>query len=253
MYEGIFVMLFNYQMKIAICDDDEKDRMLMLRLVSEYLDMHNYHIRIDEYHTGEAFLASNVSEYDLVILDIFMGELNGIETAKKLVQDNPNTQIIFCSTSNVYAAESYDVSALRYFIKPISKEKLFGTLDRFFHVHTSLRTLTYKQNRMDESVYLADILWVEADGHRSILHTRKGDIVTRTPFAQICDQLKDADFVKPIRYAFVSLQFIASIPTDVLILTDGTEVPISRDQRPAMKKAFSDYKMRKLLQKGGVL
>lgn len=246
-------MPINYQMKIAICDDEEQDRNLMLRLVSEYLDMHNYHIRVDEYQTGEAFLAGKVSEYDLVILDIFMGEINGIQIAQKLIRDNPDVQIIFCSTSNAYAAESYDVSALRYFIKPISREKLFGTLDRFFLVHTSLRTLTYMQNRMEERVYLTDIVWVEADGHRSILHTRQGDIVTRTPFAQICDQLKDADFVKPIRYALVSLQYAASIPTDVFTLTDGTEVPISRDQRPAMKKAFSDFKMRKLLQKGGVL
>lgn len=243
----------NFQMKIAICDDDEKDRKEMLRLVSEYLDMHNYHIRIDEFETGEAFLAASPSSYDLVILDIFMGELNGIETAHRLIDENPDMHIIFCSTSNAYAAESYDVSALRYFIKPISREKLFVTLDRFFHVHTSLRTLTYKLNRMDETIYLSEILWVEADGHRSIIHSRKGDIVTRTPFAQIHDQLKDADFVKPIRYALVSLAAVTSIPMEVFTLANGAEVPISRDQRAAMKKAFSDFKMRKLLQKGGVL
>lgn len=242
----------NYQMKIAICDDDEKDRAAMRGLVSEYLELHNYHIGIDQYTTGEAFLAADVGQYDLVILDIFMGELTGIETARRLVKEHPKLHIIFCSTSNAYAAESYDVSALRYFIKPISREKLFETLDRFFYVHTSLRTLTYKQNRMDESVYISDILWVEANGHKSILHTVKGDIVTRTPFSLIGDQLKDADFVKPIRYALVSLQAIATIPTDVLTLTDGTQVPISRDQRAEMKKAFSDYKMRLLLKKGGM-
>lgn len=245
-------MALNYQMKIAICDDDEHDRHRMLALVSEYLDMHNYHIKIDEYHSGEAFLEGEVSQYDLVILDIFMGALSGIETAKKLIEDHPNMQIIFCSTSNAYAAESYDVSALRYFIKPISQEKLYATLDRFFHVHTSLRTLTYKCNRMDESIYIADILWVEADGHKSILHSRKGEIVTRTTFSQICDQLKDADFVKPIRYALVSLQAVATVPTDVFTLIDGSTVPISRDQRVGMKKAFSDYTMRNLLRKGGI-
>ena len=245
-------MPINYQMKIAICDDDEQDRAVMNRLVTEYLDLHNYHIRIDEFVSGEDFLASDRKQYDLLILDIFMGELNGIDTARRLIEENPNMQIIFCSTSNAYAAESYDVSALRYFIKPISREKLFATLDRFFHVHTSLRTLTIKQNRMDESVYLSEIRWVEADGHRCILHTAKGDIVTRTPFAQICDQLKDADFVKPIRYALVSLEAVAAIPSEVFTLTDGTEVPISRDQRAAMKKAFSDFKMRRLLKKGGV-
>lgn len=246
-------MSINYQMKIAICDDDEQDRGLMKSLVAEYLDLHNYHIGIDEYLTGESFLAGDLSEYSLVILDIFMGELTGIETARKLIDEHPQMYIIFCSTSNAYAAESYDVSALRYFIKPISREKLFGTLDRFFHVHTSLRTLTYKQNRMDESIYLSELLWVEADGHKCILHTRKGQIVTRTPFVQIGEQLKNADFIKPIRYALVSLDAISTIPTDQLTLSDGSVVPISRDQRAAVKKAFSEYKMRKLMQKGGAL
>lgn len=240
------------QMKIAIVDDDEKDRALMLELVSDYLDINNYNIRLDQYTSGEAFLAGPVETYTLVILDIFMGQLNGIETAKKLMADHPNLQIIFCSTSNAYAAESYDVSALRYFIKPISREKLFGTLDRFFHVHTSLRMLTFKQNRMDESVYLSEVLWVEADGHSSILHTKKGDIKTRTGISQIAEQLQGADFVKPIRYALVSLRYITEIPGEVITLADGAQIPVSRDQRAAMKKEFADYKMRSLLQKGGL-
>lgn len=242
----------NYQMRIAICDDSDQDRLTMKALVAEYLDLHNYHIAIDEFSSGEAFLAADIASYDLAILDIFMGELTGIQTARQLVEEHPKLQIIFCSTSNAYAAESYDVSALRYFIKPISREKLFGTLDRFFHVHTSLRTLTYKQNRMDEHIYITDLLWVEADGHKSILHTRKGDITTRTPYSQICEELKDADFVRPIRYALVSLAAIATIPSDVLTLTDGSTVPISRDQRAEIKQAFMDYKMRILLRKGGI-
>lgn len=242
-----------YQIKIAICDDDEKDRSTMVALVKQYLHLHDYHIGIDEFATGEALLAADMKQYQLVILDIFMGELTGIETARRLMQEHPKLQIIFCSTSNAYAAESYDVAALRYFIKPISQEKLFATLDRFFHVHTSLRTLTYKQNRMDESIYIADILWVEADGHKSILHTRKGQIVTRTSISQIAQQLQGADFVKPIRYALVSLGAVVQIPTDVLTLSDGSTVPISRDQRANMKQAFSDFKLRQLLRKGGEL
>lgn len=244
-------MSVNFQMRIAICDDDESDRSAMHEAVREYLDIHGYHIRIDEYSTGEEFLKVDISQYKLVILDIFMGDLNGIETAKKLMKDNPSTQIIFCSTSNAYAAESYDVSALRYFIKPITREKLFVTLDRFFYIHTSLRTLKFKQNRMDESVYISDILWIEADGHRSVIHTGSGDIVTRTPFAQLGEQLQDSDFVKPIRYALVALQHVAQIPSDTLTLTDGTRIPVSRDQRRAVKEAFSEYKMRMLLRKGG--
>lgn len=243
----------NYQMKIAICDDDANDRAAVKAMLSEYLDINNYHVRIDEFNCGEDFVCAKVSDYSLVILDIFMKDLNGIETAKKLIEDNPELKIIFCSTSNAYAAESYDVSALRYLNKPVAKDKLFGTLDRFFHVHTSMRTLTFKQNRMDESVYISEIIWVEADGHKCVIHTKNDDIVTRTPLSQICEQLADSGFVKPIRYALVALKYVATIPTDVFTMKNGDIIPISRDQRPAMKKAFSEYKMKSMLQKGGVL
>lgn len=243
----------NFKMKIAICDDDEKDRSEMRRMTAEYMDLHNYHVRIDDFPTGEAFLERELSEYDLVIMDIFMGRLNGIETAKAILEKNPNTQIIFCSSSNAYAAESYDVSALRYFLKPVAREKLFATLDRYFHIHTTMRTLVFKRNRMEEYVYLTDILWIEADGHRCVIHTRSGEITTRTSFTQLCDQLRDADFIRPIRYALVSLAVVATVPSDVLTLTDGTTVPISRELRQEMRQAFTAYKMKLLMKKGGAL
>lgn len=235
------------EIMIAVCDDNESDRAVILGMLSEYMDINNYYVKIDNYSSGEEFLAADVSQYKLVIFDIFMGELNGIETAKKLIAEHENCRIIFCSTSNAFAAESYDVDAMRYLNKPIDKEKFFGTLDRFFHIHTSMRTITVKQNRMDEHIYINEIIWVEAEGHKCTVHTLKGDIVTRTPFAQICDELADAGFVKPIRYALVSLKYIATIPTDVCTMKNGDTVPISRDKRAEIKKTFSEYKMKSML------
>lgn len=238
------------EIRIAVCDDSESDLAVILGMLSEYMDINNYHVRIDTYSSGEEFLASGTKQYKLVIFDIFMGELNGIETAKKLIAENEGCRIIFCSTSNAFAAESYDVDAMRYLNKPIDREKFFGTLDRFFHIHTSMRTITVKQNRMDESIYINEIIWVEADGHKCTVHTLKGDIVTRTPFAQICDGLSDSGFVKPIRYALVSLKYIATIPTEVCTMKNGDTIPISRDKRQEIKKAFSEYKMKSMIRAG---
>lgn len=241
----------NFSMKIAICDDDPRDALHLRGLLNRYLDQHHYHVGLDEYSSGEAFLAGDITVYQLVILDIFMGGINGIETAKQILIRHPGIQIIFCSSSNAYAAESYDVSALRYLIKPLEEDKFFRTLDRFFLTHTSLRTLVYMKNRMEEHLYLSDLLWIEADGHNSILHTRQGDITVNTAISRFDRELADADFVRPIRYALVSLQAVSAIPTDVLTLWDGTRIPISRDKRADMKQAFSEYKLKSMLKSGG--
>ena len=239
-------------LRIAVCDDMEADRKNILTMLQRYLDSHGHLAVIDQYISGEALLDADISQYELVILDIYMARLTGIQVAKLLIQRNPGVQIIFCSTSNEFAAESYDVNALRYLIKPVQEDKFFAVLNNFFHAHKNIRTLTFKVNRMDESIYLSDIIWIEADGHRCIIHTRDGDIATRTALSQLEAQLEGADFVHPIRYALVSLGAVAAIPTEVLELVNGEQIPISRDQRSGIKHAYTSYKMKSLLKKGEV-
>lgn len=235
------------KLSIAICDDSAADRALLVSCVADYLDQHGYVAELAEYTSGEALLRADAARYDLIILDIFMNGISGIQTAKTLVEMAPDTRIIFCSSSNEFAAESYDVAALRYLTKPLSQTKLCQTLDHFFTAYTAMRTLEYRANRMSEHILLSDVRWIEADDHKSLIHTRQGVISTTTTITQFAQQLADADFVKPIRYALVSLAAVATVPTDVFTLTDGTKIPISRDQREAMKKAFAAYKTRSLL------
>ena len=197
-------------LRIAVCDDMEEDRKTIITMVRKYLDANGHLAIIDQYASGEEFIAADLTGYDLVILDIYMAKITGIQTAKQLVQRNPNVQIIFCSSSNEYAAESYDVNALRYLVKPIKEDKLYAALNVFLHAHKSIRTLNFKVNRMDEQVYVSDILWIEADGHKCIIHSRNGPVSTRTSLAQLEAQLEGLSFVRPIRYALVSVAAVAA-------------------------------------------
>lgn len=236
------------KLSIAICDDTAADRKIISSYILNYLDQHGYVADLTEYDSGEKLLESDVSSYNLIVLDIFFGGgSTGIQTARELVEAAPDTRIIFCSTSNEFAAESYDVAALRYLTKPVSEEKLYQTLDHFFTAHTAMRTLEYRANRMSEHILLSDVYWIEADDHKSVIHTKHGEISTTTTLTQFAQQLADADFVKPIRYALVSLAAVVTVPTDMLSLVDGTKISISRDQREEMRRAFSAYKTRLLL------
>lgn len=246
-------MISNTEIKIAICDDLLQERVIIRNLINQYLDENYYSATIDEYESGEKLLESDVKKYNLIIIDIFMDKLNGIETVREILKLNANISIVFCSTSNEFAQESYDVDALRYLTKPISKEKFYITLDKYFRIHTSLKMLKYKQNRMEESVYLSDVIWIEAGDHKSIIHTKQGEIVSSTIFKDFCKELENSGFIKPIRYALVSINEIVNIPTEEIKLSDGTVIGISRDMKKEVKKIYSDYKMKKLLRKGGIL
>ena len=148
----------NQEIKIAVCDDLAEDRENITRLLSEYTDKNNLYVKIEEFSSGEAFLSSDTSVYSLVFMDIFMSGMNGMETAKKLISRNSRVQIVFGSTSTEFAAEAFDIEALHYMVKPVGKEKLFHILDRFFDSVYSLRTVNVKVGRLEESIYISDIL-----------------------------------------------------------------------------------------------
>jgi len=113
-----------------------------------------------------------------------------------------------------------------------------------------MQMLEYKSDRLVKSVLLSEVLWLEAWGKKCIIHTKNGDHETTTSLAEFSKTLADKDFVKPIRYALVSLREVTDVPTDVLTLSDGTNISISRDLRQEIRKCYMDYKMKKLLEKG---
>lgn len=229
------------RIRIALCDDSDMERRIIRFMINQYIKEHEYSILLEEFSSGDALLKSDVATYNLVILDIYMGGLNGIDTAKELLHIHPRGKIIFCSSSNEFAEESYDVEAFRYLVKPLSAEKLHQCLDRFFRLCKDKKVLEYKYQRTVRSMLLKDVMWIEAAGRHSIIHTGKEQIETNTSLAEFAEKLMSADFVKPIRYALVSLQTVTEVTADTLVLTDGTKIPVSREKRKEIQEAFMQF------------
>lgn len=245
----------NQEIRIAVCDDLIEDRQNIIQMLSEYTDQNNLYVKIEEFASGEAFLSSDTSVYSLVFMDIFMDGINGMETAKELIARNSRVQIVFESTSTEFAAEAFDIEALHYIVKPVGKEKLFNILDRFFDSVYSLRTVNVKVGRLEESIYISDILYVEADGKRAKVHTKKGVMDVSMSVADLEAVLPANEFCRPIRWALVSMREIAAMPTDVLKLSDKTEIPISRLKRKEIQDTFANYSWRSTRRRmrGGIL
>lgn len=239
-------------LKIAICDDLNEDRTRLHSLISNYLDKNNIYATIDEFSSGEDFLNSDTSIYMLVFMDIFMIGINGMETVKKLISQNPHVIVVFQTTSKDFAADAFSVSAFNYLIKPMSEEKLKVVLDRFLEHYYSVRTVTVKIDRIDEDIYLSDILYIEAKGKKTIIHTKHREYESTTSMAELCNRLPESDFCKPIRWAVVSMREIINMPSDKIELSDGTVIPISRNDRQKIKDRFADFKWKQMRKKLGV-
>lgn len=229
-------------LRIAVCDDLEADRAALRGIIAAYLDENDILAVIEEFCSAEAFLAADPDLYVLAFLDIYMDGISGMEAARRLVAAQKSTKLVFCSTSGEFAAESYDVDALHYFIKPAEKGKIFRVLDRFFAARFQTRAISVKVGRHAETILLSDILYVEADNKRCNIVTRHGTVAVSEKFADLCEKLTPPDFIKPIRYALVSLREVVAVPTDVLQLSNGDKIPISRGERARIKHQFAEYK-----------
>ena len=118
--------------KIAVCDDSPVDRKYVTSLTEKWAEEHQHTIHISTFTSGEHFLFSYEEEkdFDILLLDIEMEEMDGVTMAKKLRKDNDTVQIIFITGYSDYIEEGYEVAALHYLMKPLKEEKFFQVLDR---------------------------------------------------------------------------------------------------------------------------
>ena len=113
--------------KIAICDDDAEQRAYVSDLVTLWAKKNRHLTEIKKYAEAKAFLFDWAEEkdFDILLLDIEMPEVNGIDLAKAVRRENSTVQIVFITGFYEYFSDGFDVSALHYLIKPADTAKLF--------------------------------------------------------------------------------------------------------------------------------
>ena len=107
--------------KIAICDDSDADRRYVLNMVRAWASSAGHTVHIDDFPSAESFLFryAEESDYDILLLDIEMGAMDGVTMAKELRKSNDTEQIIFITGYSDYISEGYEVAALHYLMKPV--------------------------------------------------------------------------------------------------------------------------------------
>lgn len=216
--------------KIAICDDEAEQRKYLLDIVMAWARKSHHLVEIKQYVKAESFLFDYEEEkdFDILLLDIEMSEVTGIELAKVVRKDNLAVQIIFVTGFYEYFSDGFDVSALHYLIKPVDERKLCPVLDK------AVQNLAYRQRSVlvttsdaDVKVLLADILYVEAENVYVVVHTKRGNYRTRMSLAKFVEQL-DETFFKVHRSFVVGLKYVKKITKTEITMINGDIVPMSR-------------------------
>ena len=229
-------------LRIAICDDNEEQISLLRELLGEWSEGKSFALVIDEYISAESFLFSYPDNpCDLILLDIEMKKINGMELAKKLRSENDMLPIIFITGYSEYMSEGYEVEALHYLLKPVDKEKLFAVLDRYTKRHSTGNEIMLICE--DKSLHISPdmIMYCEAVGKKTHVHLSEREVlVCITGIGEMKKLLAD-DHVFCHRSYIVNLRFVKSIGKTEVCLDNGENIPLSRRLYKEVNDAFIKF------------
>lgn len=225
--------------KIAICDDMEEDVKYISSAVNKWAEKENITVDIETFPSAESFLFRYAEQktFDILLLDVEMPSMNGVELAKRIRKENDAVQIIFITGYTDYIAEGYEVSALHYLVKPLSETKLFEVLNRaVLKIRKNEKSLFLSLSGEMVRIPIYEIKYLEVQQNYVTVHSKKDYTVKKT-LGEFEREL-DERFYRMGRSFIVNLSCIDKITKTDVFLSDGSVIPLPRGQYGPLNKAF---------------
>ena len=228
--------------RIAICDDRQEDREYVRQLTARWAQQRGNQVEMTEFCSAEQFLFSCPQpDFDLLLLDIEMGEMDGVSLAKQVRRTNELMQIVFITGYSDYITEGYEVAALHYLMKPVKEEKLFAVLDRAVErLHKNTKVLTLETSEEMVRVPLYQVSALEVQRNYVTVHARQ-DYTVKKSLSELMEQLDERIF-RVGRSAVVNLNDISRVTRSDIYLTDGRSIPLPRGAYDKFNRAIIHMK-----------
>lgn len=228
--------------QVAVCDDDAKDGRHICGLAEQILQERGIEAQISLFHSPGQLLSdieTMHSRYDLFLLDILMGETNGIELAQILRGSGSRGVLIYTTSSRDYAIDGYKVQASGYLLKPIEKDALDTAIGRILARRDAILV---ESEGVLKTLLLSDIQYAEALGHYVTLRTGQGEAVKlRATLTEVQRRLGAARFVRCHKGYLVNLAQVREVGTNHILLHGGTTIPLGRQYRYELQKGMVRY------------
>lgn len=229
-------------MRIAICDDEKAQQQLLQKYLAEWARISGTPLKTELFASAEAFSFACEEDraFDLLILDIEMGQQNGMELAAHIRKEDEEIPILFVTGYEKYMAQGYEVAALHYLLKPIRKEKLFSLLDRLREKsRRQEQRLLFQTEDGPLSLPPSRIWYLEAQAHWCILYTAGHEYTLHSSIGELERFLSgQPEFLRCHRSYLVNAGHICAILKTELVLDDNRRLPLSRSAQKKVNQSF---------------
>lgn len=229
-------------LRIAVVEDDLDMNELIQSYIRQYQQEHQQQINIAVFYNGCEIAERYDPVYDVILLDIEMPEMDGMEAARRIREQDPDVVLMFITNIAQYAVDGYSVGALDFVIKP---------LDYYGFSLRLTRAIDRAKRRADDRILLnmpgrsvlvdvRGIYYVDIQNRMLCYHTEQGDFTLRGTMKVAEEQLIPHHFAKCNYWYLVNLRHVTEVRKDTVIVA-GTELEISRRNRPAFLTALTNY------------
>ena len=226
-------------LRIAICDDSAADRDYLAGLARRWAGQRLHTVQLALYPSAESFLFAYAEDktVQILLLDIEMGQMDGVTMARTLRKDNDGVQIIFITGYSEYIADGYEVEALHYLMKPVDESKLFSVLDRAADkLCRNEQVLTLELSGETVRLPVYQIRYAEVQGNYVTVHA-KSDYTAKMTLSELETRLDDS-FFRLGRSALVNLGYVARVTKTAVTLNDGSVLPLPRGAYDRINRAI---------------
>lgn len=224
-------------LEIAVCDDSRVDIELLEKAFDGFSQ---YTVNYDVFFNGKELLdyrEKHQKVYHLYIFDIEMPEMNGLELAGKIRDEDKKAVFVFLTSYIEHVLEVFQVMTFDFIQKPITEEKLEQVLLKVIQYLDMVKKdfiFYFRKNQF--LVSIEDILYFEKRGRKVVIHTVPENLTANMTTEEIWKQLDENLFVHIHMSYIVNLKHIKAVEGEEVVLDNGEHLFVTRAHKQEMKE-----------------
>lgn len=230
-------------LNIAVVEDDDSQARTLEEYCRRFATENDTKCSLTRCKDGESLLARQTDFFDIILMDIMMGGINGMEAARRLRETNRCSVLIFVTNMAQFAVMGYEVNALDFIIKPVAYPHFRMKMRRAMEVvrqHSGV-ILTISKGGTVWQISSANILFLEVKGHALYVHTTNEVVQCWEPLSSIEKKLEGQRFSRCNSCYLVNLKYIKCLNGYTVTMRDGSELLVSHPKRKQFLQDLTAY------------
>ncbi len=226
--------------KAAIVEDEKMFVDKLEELLNKW-GQYNGSVSVSYYATGDDLFydPGHINDFDIVFLDIELGNNNGVEIAKKMRQTGYQNLIVFTTNYQVYIHEGYEVRAFRFLLKPVSYNDVAACMNEVLSRNLG-EAFKFSYKNIYNAVPFKDIVFIGGRGHYIDIVTGGKTYVARMLIKEALE-LVPAHFMRCRRDTIVNMHYVRKLVGTTLFLKNDTVLDIGEKYLHDIRQEISRY------------